>query len=267
MSIRSNGQGETNDAKYNIRVLDRAFNVLELLSDGMPRTALDVSKGIELNLSTTFRLLSSLCSYNYIQRDENDKYSLGLACLELARAYQSSNDLRKIALVEMESLRDNLKETVHLAVLNKMEVVYIEKLPGLHPVGLLGSQIGGRSPAYCTGVGKALLAFEDREKIEAYYARHALRQYTPHTITDLPSLFSDLTEIKRRGYSVDDQEHENEVCCVAAPIFNMDGKVIAALSVSGPNIRMDPVRENTEAIKSVLETVSNISRQLGYRPR
>jgi DNA-binding IclR family transcriptional regulator len=264
--MQNGAQNNSHDAKYNIRVLDRAFRVLELLSDGKPRPAQDVSKGIDLNLSTTFRLLSTLCYYDYLQRDEFDQYSLGLACLELARAYQESNDLRKIALVEMEYLRDELKETVHLAVLDKMQVVYIEKLAGLHPIGLLGSRIGGRSPAYCTGVGKVLLAYQDPKKVAAYYETHEFHQFTPNTITDMEKLEENLAEIRRNGYAVDDQEHESQVCCVAAPIYNMDKEVVAALSVSGPDIRMDPIRENIEVIKQVNQTVLNISRHLGYRP-
>lgn len=263
---RDNGQNNSNEGKYNIRVLDRAFTILELLSDGRPRTVMEVSKGIKLSASTTFRLLSTLSFYNYITRDEFDRYSLGLACLELARAYQTSNDLRKVAFPEMESLRDELKETVHLAVLNKMEVVYIEKLQGLHPVGLLGSQVGGRAPAYCTGVGKVLLAYQDPEKIRSYFDGHELQQFTSNTITDTDLLLKELAQVKVNGYSVDEQEHETDVCCVAGPIFNMDGRVVAALSVSGPNIRMEPVRENVEIIQKVKETVFSISRQLGYRP-
>jgi DNA-binding IclR family transcriptional regulator len=263
---RDNGQNNSNEGKYNIRVLDRAFTILELLSDGRPRTVMEISKGIKLSVSTTFRLLSTLTFYNYINRDEFDRYALGLACLELARAYQSSNDLRKVAFPEMESLRDDLKETIHLAVLNKMEIVYIEKLQGLHPVGLLGSQVGGRAPAYCTGVGKALLAHQDPEKIRAYFNSRELRTYTLNTITDIARLIDELAKVKRDGYAVDEQEHEVDVCCVAAPIFNMDGQIVAALSVSGPSIRMEPVRENKEIIQKVRETVLHISRQLGYRP-
>jgi DNA-binding IclR family transcriptional regulator len=263
---RDNVQNNSHDGKYNIRVLDRAFTILELLSDGRPRTVMEISKGIKLSVSTTFRLLSTLSFYNYITRDQVDRYSLGLACLELARAYQSSNDLRKVAFSEMEILRDDLKETVHLAVLNKMEVVYIEKLQGLHPVGLLGSQVGGRAPAHCTGVGKALLAYQDLEKVRSFFDGHELPRFTPHTITEPGRLLEELTQIKQNGYSVDEQEHEVGVCCIAAPIFNMDGQVVAALSVSGPNIRMEPVRENVDVINKVKETVFSISRQLGYRP-
>ncbi len=263
---RDEVENNANGGKYSIRVLDRAFIILELLSDGKPRTVLEVSKGIGLSMSTTYRLLSTLSSYDYLYRDQFDRYSLGLACLELARAYQSSNDLRKIALAEMENLRDELKETVHLAVLNKMEVVYIEKLPGLHPVGLLGSQVGGRGPAYCTGVGKALLAYEEPEKIREYYNKHDLQKFTPNTITDIAQLLEDLEQVKLNGYSFDEKEHEIEVCCVAAPIFDINQKVVAALSVSGPSTRMDPIRENENIIRKVKETVFEISRQLGYRP-
>lgn len=262
---RDNGEKSSNDGRYNIRVLDRAFTILELLSDGRARTVMEISKGAKIHVSTTFRLLSTLTYFNYIDRDESDRYTLGLACLELARAYQAGNDLRKIALVEMENLRDDLKETVHLAVLNKMEIVYIEKLQGLHPVGLLGSQIGGRAPAYCTGVGKALLAYQDPNDIRSHFIGHEPQRFTPNTITHIDRLIAELEEVKKNGYSFDEQEHEIGVSCIAAPIFDMDGQVVAALSVSGPNIRMEPVRENTVIIEKVKQTVFNISKQLGFR--
>jgi IclR family acetate operon transcriptional repressor len=115
-------------------------------------------------------------------------------------------------------------------------------------------------------VGKALLAYEDPEKIQTYFKGHDLQEFTPNTITDLARLLEDLAQVKSNGYSFDEQEHEIGVCCVAAPIFNMDGQVVAALSVSGPNTRMEPIRTNAEVIRKVKETVFNISRQLGYRP-
>ena len=113
----------------------------------------------DLSTSTTFRLLSTLVRHRYVERDEQtNRYSLGLACLELARSYYLGNEVRRAALPELDKLRNETRETVHLAVLDEMEIVYIEKLEGLQPIGLMGSRVGGRSPAYCTGVGKALLA-------------------------------------------------------------------------------------------------------------
>ncbi len=119
------------NARYNIRVLDRAFRILSLLADGQPRTLGEISESIELSPSTTFRLLSTLTYHRYLKRSEmTDQYQLGLACLELAQGYTSSDNLREVALPELEALRDETKETVHLVVLDRMQVVYIEKIPG-----------------------------------------------------------------------------------------------------------------------------------------
>ncbi|MGB9899066.1 IclR family transcriptional regulator, partial [Thermanaerothrix sp.] len=128
MSPRRASSEEKNN-RYNVRVLDRAINILLTLADGKPRTLQEVSDAISLSPSTTFRLLATLSCYKFVQKDALGRYSLGLTCLELARAYYESNDLRKVALPELEALRDEVKETVHLAILEGTEVVYLEKLP------------------------------------------------------------------------------------------------------------------------------------------
>lgn len=258
---------KSGDARYNIRVLDRAIRILSLLSDGKPRTVNDVSEAIELSPSTTFRLLSTLAYYNYVKRIEHtSQYQLGLACLELASAYQASNDLRQAALPELEALRDEVKETVHLCVLDNMEIVYIEKLPGLHAIGIMSSRVGGRAPAYCTGVGKVLLAYQKPETVQEYFSRHTLVPYTEYTVTDLNQLLQELKLIRERGYSFDRGEHEHEVRCIAVPIFDMSGKPVAALSISGPEARMEPLEKNEDMIQKALQASLNISRQLGYQP-
>ncbi|MFZ5808274.1 MAG: IclR family transcriptional regulator [Chloroflexota bacterium] len=255
------------DARYNIRVLDRAFRILSLLSDGKPRTPIEISEEIELSPSTTFRLLSTLAYYNYVKKIEPaNQYQLGLACLELASAYQASNSLRQVALPELEALRDDVKETVHLCVLDNMEVVYIEKLPGLHAVGIMSSRVGGRAPSYCTGVGKVLLAYQKPEVVRQYLTSHRLTQYTDNTVTDVQQLMQEFEIIRQRGYSFDRGEHEHEVRCIAAPIFDISGKTVAALSISGPDARMEPLEKNEEMIQKALKTAADISRQLGYQP-
>ncbi len=256
-----------NDPRYNIRVLDRAIRILTLLSDGKPRTTQEISEDIELAASTTFRLLSTLVFYNYIRRDETSGlYGLGLACLELAHAYQESNDIRRVALPELESLRDELKETVHLVVMDRMQVVYLEKLPGLHAIGIMSSRVGARSPSYCTGVGKVLLAYQNPEDVRKYFSTHEMRHYTETTITDIELLIEHLKTIRKAGYGFDFGEHENEVRCVAVPIFDIRGRAVAALSVSGPAARMDPVEDNKVFIEQARQTALNISRKLGYNP-
>jgi IclR family KDG regulon transcriptional repressor len=257
----------TSDTRYNIRVLDRAIRILSLLADGKPRTPVEVSEGINLSPSTTFRLLTTLSYHNYLKRDErSNQYRLGLACLELAHAYADSNDLRKVALPELEALRDEVKETVHLAVLDNMEIVYLEKLTGLHAIGMMSSRVGGRAPAHCTGIGKALLAFQKPDLVRSHYKKYGLTRYTDTTIIDLDVLIKELENIHQRGYAFDKGEHENEVRCIAAPIFDLNGELVAALSISGPSARMDPLEDNDRLIQKTKQTALDISHQLGYSP-
>ncbi len=200
---------ERSDDRYNIRVLDRAFRTLALLSDGKPRSLQQLSREIQLSPSTTFRQLATLLYYHYVERDERTgQYRLGIACLELARAYYEADDLRRVALPELERLRDETRETVHLAILDQMEIVYIEKLQGLHAIGLMGSRVGGRAPAYCTGVGKVLLAHQPARVVKHYFLRRKLQRYTGNTITSYQALAIELESIHGRGYALDHGEHE-----------------------------------------------------------
>lgn len=256
----------TQQGRYNVRVLDRSIRILSVLSDGKPRTLTEVSKSIDVNSSTTFRLLATLASHNYVERDkQTGEYHLGLACLELARAYHAGNLLRRMALPELEALRDETTETVHLAVLDTMEVVYLEKLAGLHAVGLMSSQVGGRAPAHCTGLGKALIAHLDPEVVREHYAHVGLTRYSDATITSLDEMAAHLEQVRIQGYALDAGEHEVEVRCVAAPIFDLNNQVVAAISVSGPDGRMEPLESNQELIERTLKTAQVISGKLGYR--
>lgn len=253
--------------RYNIRVLDRAVSILSVLSDGKPRTLMELSEAVELNSSTTFRLLSSLASHSYVERDDQTgKYTLGLACLELARAYQMNHVLRRTALPELEALRDETGETIHLAVLDRMDVVYLEKLHGLHAIGLMSSQVGARLLAYCTGLGKVLLAYIDPERIRAHHEQVGFIRFTDTTITEVEMLLAELAAIRQQGYALDRGEHEPDVRCIAAPIHDAQGKVIAALSIAGPASRMEPLESSQARIDRILQSAHDISARLGYRP-
>jgi len=262
---RSASPGSKEDPRYNIRVLDRAFRILSLLTDGKPRTLAEISESIDLNPSTTFRMLSTLSYHRYVRRNEmTAQYQLGLACLELAQGYTFSDSLRRVALTELEALRDETKETIHLVVLDQMQIVYIEKIPGLHAIGIMSSSVGRHAPAYCTGVGKALLAYLKEDQVRSFYDQNEFHRFTSTTITDLDLLMQQLAQIRSQGYALDKGEHEDEVRCVAAPIFDMEGKAVAAISISGPALRMDPIEENYPLIDQAKETALRISQELGY---
>lgn len=254
------------ESRYNVRSVDRALNVLLTLADGKRRTLTELSEDIGISTSTTFRLLASLAQYRFVERDEETgRYRLGIACLELARAYQASDTIRQAAMPELEALRNRTWETVHLAVLDNMEILYLEKVQGLYAIGLMSSRVGSRAPAYCTGVGKALLAHTDPQLVRQHFERVGLRCFTDTTLDSVEALIEDLGLVRQRGYALDNGEHESEVRCVAAPIFDRSGRAIAAISVSGPKGRMEPLETNTELIEGVLQAVARISGSLGYR--
>jgi DNA-binding IclR family transcriptional regulator len=254
--------------RYNIRVLDRAFRMLDLLADGVERSLTEISEAIDLNTSTTFRLVASLEYHRYLSRDEESgKYMLGLACLELAKSFQEGHALSRLAAPDLEALRDDVRETVHLAVLDGADVVYLQKLPGLHAIGLLESRVGGRLPAYCTGLGKVLLAHADPGTCASWSRdRTTLERFTPHTITDVDELMDQLATIRERGYAFDGGEHEPDVRCVAVPVFGRNGGIPAAISVAGPASRMEPLEENRAVIDATRATAARISRKLGFVP-
>ena len=133
-----------------------------------------------------------------------------------------------MALPELEVLRDKTKETIHLAILDNMEVAYLEKLRGLHAIGLMSSQVGGRALAYCTGLGKVLLAYEDQERVRSHFTQFEFVPFTDTTIRTTAQLMSHLAEIREKGYATDYGEHEPDVYCVAAPIFDVNNEVVAA---------------------------------------
>jgi len=252
--------------RYNIRVLDRAIDIVTLLADGDRRTLTEISEAVQLSSSTTYRLLVSLISRHFVERhEESNSYKLGLACLELAWAFRDGDPIRRLALPHLQVLRDATAETVHLGVLHQTDVVYLEKLPGLHSVGIMSSQVGARFPAYCTGLGKALLAFSDVEQVRALLAPTTLARFTDTTIVTLNDLMQHLAEGRQRGYVVDREEHEADICCVAAPLVGRDGTIVAAISVAGPASRLGPIEDNRPVISGVLVAARAISAALGYR--
>ena len=227
--------------RYHIRAVERALDLLSTFSTPELELSLtELSSRLNLNPSTTFRLLVTLQSHGYLEQNpENRKYRLGVACLELGSVFLNQSDIRKEALPILSSLRDDCEETVHLARLAGSEVVYLEKLDGLLPIGLMGSRIGGRAPAHCTGLGKAMLAYEPQSEIRQLCAESGLRRFTPNTITDLGELLDELARIREHGYAIDSEEYEPDVKCVTVPIWDYRQNLAGAISVSGPVGRID----------------------------
>jgi len=249
---------------YHIRSINRAFDILLEFTKESRLSNSDLCKRLDLSQSTVFRLLSTMVDREFIEVNrETGKYKLGISCLKLGSNYLSGNDLRQLSLPYLEKLRDKTEETVHLAVFNEIEVVYIEKLPGLYPIGIMASRVGSVCPAYCTGVGKTILAFLPKQEISKYFQHIKLEKRTDNTITEISKLISELEEIRNKGYAIDKEENEQNVSCIAAPIFDHKG-IVASISISGPINRIMPKGLlNLSIVKDVVKTASEVSKHMG----
>lgn len=260
-------QQQTSKNRYQVRAVERALELLEAFSIPEPEFSLtELSDRLGLNASTVFRLLATLQGRGYVEHSsENGRYRLGSACLRLGSVYLAQADLRRRLTPLLAALRDECRETVHLATLgrDRMEVVYLEKLDGLLPIGLMGSRVGGRSPAYCTGLGKAMLAYEPPEAVQAFYQTRGLEAYTPQTVTNLEVLSRELAEVRRQGYALDKAEHEPDVKCVAVPVWDHRHEVVGAISVAGPAERIERLIAEEGLIEKVKAAAAEASTLMG----
>jgi IclR family transcriptional regulator, KDG regulon repressor len=250
--------------EYVIQSVAKGLNLLKVFTNTQPELGLvEISSQIGLNPSSTYRLLVTLEDSGFIEQDtQTGRYRLGLACLRLASAFQVQNDLRKIALPVMQQLRDVFKETVHLARLVGSEVIYLEKLVALLPIGIIGVPPGGRAPAYCTALGKVMLAYQPVDEVRQMYAATTFKPFTVNTIRSVDQLLPALEEIRRCGYAFDNEEIDIGVKCVAAPIHNSHHHSIGALSVSGPKPRMDVLVRDRGLIDALVDASRQISEHL-----
>ncbi|MGN9838914.1 IclR family transcriptional regulator [Nonomuraea sp. H19] len=238
--------------------LRRALAVLDHVREHTGLSLTQLAEALELSKSTVLRLSVPLIEARLLERDrKTGAYRLGHGTLRLGQAYLATLDLRAVAAEESHRLMSEVRETVHLVVYDPPHVVYIDKVENSANVRM-ASRIGSRGPVHATAVGKAILAWQPDEAI----AELVLEPRTKHTITDPERLRAELAAIRRRGYAVDDRENEPEVRCVAAPIFNHNDAVSAAISVSGLTSRITAARVR-ELGPVVAGAAARISRKLG----
>ncbi|HXS53422.1 MAG TPA: IclR family transcriptional regulator [Usitatibacter sp.] len=215
--------------------------------------------------STVHRLATTLVEYDMLEQNrETGKYRLGLAFFELGTLVRRKMDVTTEAQGEIHALADSSGETVQLAILDHLTVLYIRIRESRQAVRL-SSGLGSRAPAHCTGVGKALLAFQSPEAVQLV-VDNGLKRYTENTITDPEKLRAELALIRARGYAIDDEEIEVGLRCVAAPIRDHSARVVAAISVAAPVQRMSK-KQVQATIPSVVAAAENISRRLGFIPK
>jgi DNA-binding IclR family transcriptional regulator len=249
-----------------VQSLERAFDLLEALAAGGSLGVTELAGRTGLVPSTAHRLLQTLVGRGYVsQSPETGRYLLGYKVVEIASGIEHRLErLRIVARPHLEGIQRATGETVNLVVLQSDRVVYIDQVEGSRNVRMFTAE-GTTVPAHTTGSGKAILALGPPETVTALYGdRGALERLTAHTLVTLEALEDDFKRIRRRGYALDNEEHEDGVGCVAAPVFDHTGRPCAAISVSGPTTRI--LHEHSEQLGALLvERAGRVSAALGHR--
>lgn len=246
-----------------IQAVSRAIQILNCFSKKNPELKLtDISKQLGINKSTVHGIIKTL-EYDQLieQNSETQRYRLGVKLVELGNMVLMSKEIRTVAKPYLLRLCEKLNETVHLGELNKTDIVYIDKFESDQSIRIF-TTVGTRYDAFCTAIGKAILAYKSNEELLKHLPT-TLTKHTDKTTTDIDILKEELNIVKSRGYATDREENVVDLNCIGAPIFNDKAEVCYSISVSGPVNRMTETKLLT-AIEEIKKTAFEISREIGY---
>jgi IclR family KDG regulon transcriptional repressor len=252
-------------AAYTVKSLVKAMNILAVLAEETPPyTLTQLSRRLHLHVSTVHRLLVNLVRHGFVEEDPvSGGYQLSYRVLRMGLRVLDRLDFRRVAHPLLRELNLRTKETVHLTILQEGKAISIEKFDSPQPVGL-DARLGGVMPLHCTGVGKVLLAYQGEDLLNQIVQSPGLTRMTAHTITGAGQLRRELEMIRQQGYALDQEEAVDGLRCVAGPVINHTGQIVAAFSVAAPATRMTPARV-PEVAHMVRETSQQISYRLGHR--
>lgn len=247
------------------RTTVRVFAILEALAeagpDGLRLT--DIIAVTRAQKSTTSRILATLTYLRAVEQDEAGRFRLGIAMLRLGLSVRESLDLRLRARAALERLVEQTGETIHMGVPDGTNVVYVEKLEGTNAYQMR-SRVGMTMPLYCTGVGKAILAFMPEEERAALFPGDLVAR-TASTIVDAAEFAAELQRTRERGYSLDLEENEENVRCVGAPVFDHERRIAAGISIAGPAFLFTDERM-LELGALTVRAAKEVSAELGWKP-
>jgi DNA-binding IclR family transcriptional regulator len=224
----------------------------------------DLGRRVQLHVSTVHRLLATLIAGGYVQQDpETGRYALSGKIHQLAQASLGWRDLRRVSRPHLERVAKVSGETANLVVLERGEACYLDKVESPQSLKFL-TKIGHRAPLYCTAVGKVLLSHLREEEAEEFLSRVILVPHTRNTILSRSQLRRELRKVAAQGFAVDLEECEKGASCLAVPIRDHTGRVVAALGISGPRVRMTD-RRISELVPVMVEEGRRVSAGLGYQ--
>ncbi|MFN3375134.1 MAG: IclR family transcriptional regulator [Burkholderiaceae bacterium] len=247
-------------SKPSVQVLERMFTLMDVLAAREEPVSLkEISEKTGLHPSTTHRILNDLTIGRFVDRPEPGSYRLGMRLLELGNLVKARLSVRDAALAPMRSLHKQIQQPVNLSMRQGDEIVYVERAYSERSGMQVVRAIGGRAPLHLTSTGKLFLAFDDPQRVRAYAARTGLAGHTRNSITQLPVLERELAKARQYGIARDNEELELGVRCIAAGVYDDQGKLVAGLSISAPADRLD---ENW--LPKLQATANAISEALGY---
>ena len=250
------------EAEKQTNAVLRTISILETLSYKKSVNLESLSRETGLPKATLLRFLSTLVNLGYVYKDSSDCYCLTLKMFSVGSRSLSHIDLISTASSYLKELSDELKETCHMGILEGDAAVYVLKEESKYTLRMY-SRVGKSIPLYCTAIGKIFLSRMCDSELDEYLLRNTLVPFTAKSIRSKNALKEELERIRDRGYSVDDEEHEEGIMCIASPVFNQEGEVIAAISVSWPTFRFD--KDNFENIMHKIKRCANeISSVMGY---
>ncbi len=251
---------------YKVQVLDRAINILEFIGrQSSGEAALpELSAAMKLHKTTTHRIAHVLESRGLLRRGlDSNRYRLGLHLYDLGCQALDHVNIRDEARPLMTRVAYEVGETVHLALLDRAEVLYIERVEAQRSL-TMGSKLGARNPVYCTALGKTILAYSAETEVDRTLTGLRMEARTRNTITNVLTLKRELERVRDRGYAIDDEEIEEGIRCIAAPILNASGLAVAAVSVSGPSSRITPERYQLIG-KTMMKAAQELSTRMGHQ--
>ncbi|MEN9383640.1 MAG: hypothetical protein RL323_783 [Pseudomonadota bacterium] len=255
-------RSDTLPSQPSVQVIERMFNLLEVLASREdPISLKEISERTGLHPSTAHRILNDLAIGRFVDRPEPGSYRLGMRLLELGNLVKGRLNVRDAALGPMRELHKLIQQPVNLSVRQGDEIVYVERAYSERSGMQVVRAIGGRAPLHLTSVGKLFLAADDPQRVRAYAARTGLMGNTRNSLTQVASLERELQQCRTQGVARDNEELEMGVRCMAAGIYDDQGKLVAGLSISAPADRLD------ESWLPKLQTTANsISQALGHTP-
>lgn len=249
-----------------VRSIERALQVLNCFSFERPTLSLkEISELSNLHKSTLLRILQTLREKEFVEINKNRKYRLGLQVYKLGNVFFYNLDVEAKAEPYLKQLANKTNKTVHLGVIEKDKALILDKIePDEQSIRIMMSRRGRNVPLHCTSIGKVLLAFQPDEKRKTLLESIELKKYTENTITDKTKLEKELDRIRKQGFGFDFEEHEKDIVCVAAPIKDIQSKVVASISISGILFQTSEELLKNELKQKVVSTAEVISRKIGY---